>query len=58
MPKVIQIENAILFRLAGSVKLTQPKWLKMRNGVASGTSSGSIKLDGVDDTEFLVVGPA
>lgn len=51
----IQIEKAILFRLAGSVKLTQPKRLKFRNGTASGTFFGSIKLDGVADTEFLVV---
>ena len=58
MSKVIQIETAILFRLAGSVKLTKPKWLKMRNGVVSGASSGSINLDGEADTESLAVGLA
>ncbi len=58
MPQVIQIETAILFRLAGSVKLTQPKWLKFRNGAGSSTFFGSIKLDGAADTEFLVVGLA
>ena len=56
--KFIQIEKAILFRLAGSVKLTQPKWRKFRNGTDSGTFFGSIKLDGAADTGFLVVEPA
>jgi hypothetical protein len=54
MAYAIQIETAILFRLAGGVKLTQPKWLKMCTEELRCFLKFS-QLDDEADTEFLAV---
>lgn len=54
MAYAIQIETAILFRLAGGVKLIQPKWLKMCTEELRCFLKFS-QLDDEADTEFLAV---
>lgn len=53
MSNANQIETAILFRFAGGVKFTKPKWLKMRNVRRFWCFLKFSQLDGEADTEFL-----